>query len=59
MRCEADRPPTIPRLTRPGLPLLQPGLGCRRHPNQRPFARSPEEALVWTFEREHCAAVWG
>ncbi|KAB0404221.1 hypothetical protein E2I00_016789, partial [Balaenoptera physalus] len=28
-----------------GLPLLQPGLGCRRHPNQRPFARSPEEAL--------------
>ncbi|KAJ8779156.1 hypothetical protein J1605_013007 [Eschrichtius robustus] len=59
VRCEADRPPTIPRFTRPGLPLLQPGLGCRRHPNQRPFARSPEEALVWTFEREHCGSRLG
>ncbi|XP_029075618.1 helicase with zinc finger domain 2-like [Monodon monoceros] len=54
--CEADRLPTIPRLTRPGLPLLQPGLGCRRHHNQHPFARSPEEALVWTFDCEHCGS---
>ena len=29
------------------------GLGCRRHRNQCTFARSHEEALVWTFEREH------
>lgn len=27
-----------------------PGLGCRRHWNRCTFARSPEEALVWTFE---------
>ncbi|XP_007952888.2 helicase with zinc finger domain 2 [Orycteropus afer afer] len=31
----------------------RPGFGCRRHHNQCTFARSPEEALVWTFEREH------
>ncbi|XP_047396940.1 helicase with zinc finger domain 2 isoform X2 [Sciurus carolinensis] len=30
-----------------------PGLGCRRHRNQCTFARSQEEALVWTFERKH------
>lgn len=30
-----------------------PGLGCRRHHAQCTFARSREEALVWTFEREH------
>ncbi|XP_008841501.1 helicase with zinc finger domain 2 isoform X2 [Nannospalax galili] len=30
-----------------------PGLGCRRHGNRCTFARSPEEALVWTFERQH------
>lgn len=28
----------------------RPGLGCRRHWNRCTFARSPEEALVWTFE---------
>ncbi|XP_028629876.1 helicase with zinc finger domain 2 isoform X3 [Grammomys surdaster] len=27
-----------------------PGLGCRHHWNRCTFARSPEEALVWTFE---------
>lgn len=31
----------------------RPGRGCLRHRNQCTFARSPEEALVWTFEREH------
>ncbi|XP_012885839.1 PREDICTED: helicase with zinc finger domain 2 [Dipodomys ordii] len=30
-----------------------PGRGCRRHWNQCTFARSPEEALVWTFECRH------
>lgn len=28
-------------------------LGCRRHRNQCTFARSHEEALVWTFELKH------
>ncbi|NXJ08915.1 HELZ2 Helicase, partial [Odontophorus gujanensis] len=28
------------------------GLGCRKHGNQCTFAWSPEEALVWNFERE-------
>lgn len=31
----------------------RPGQGCRRHQNQCTFARSREEALVWTFERRH------
>ncbi|NIG58251.1 helicase with zinc finger 2, transcriptional coactivator [Pontoporia blainvillei] len=56
---QTARPPTIPRLMRPGLPLLQPGLGCRCHHNQRPFARSPEEAPVWTSDREHCGSRLG
>lgn len=30
-----------------------PGLGCRYHQNRCTFARSPEEALVWTFELKH------
>ncbi|XP_005410014.1 PREDICTED: helicase with zinc finger domain 2 isoform X2 [Chinchilla lanigera] len=30
-----------------------PGLGCQYHRNRCTFARSPEEALVWTFERKH------
>ncbi|NWU96098.1 HELZ2 Helicase, partial [Upupa epops] len=29
-----------------------PGLGCSRHKSQCTFAWSPEEALVWNFERE-------
>ncbi|NXY22208.1 HELZ2 Helicase, partial [Atrichornis clamosus] len=29
------------------------GLGCSRHKNQCTFAWSPEEAMVWNFEREH------
>lgn len=29
------------------------GLGCSKHGNQCTFAWSPEEALVWNFEREH------
>ncbi|NXF53866.1 HELZ2 Helicase, partial [Oceanites oceanicus] len=28
------------------------GLGCRKHRNQCTFAWSPEEAMVWNFERE-------
>ncbi|XP_007475809.2 helicase with zinc finger domain 2-like [Monodelphis domestica] len=31
----------------------RPGIGCRRH-NQCTLASSPEEALVWTFERQNC-----
>ncbi|KAM6147767.1 3'-5' exoribonuclease HELZ2 isoform 2-T2 [Erethizon dorsatum] len=30
-----------------------PGLGCQYHRNRCTFARSPEEALVWTFELKH------
>ncbi|XP_010636418.1 helicase with zinc finger domain 2 isoform X1 [Fukomys damarensis] len=30
-----------------------PGLGCQHHWNRCTFARSPEEALVWTFELKH------
>ncbi|XP_021110909.1 helicase with zinc finger domain 2 isoform X2 [Heterocephalus glaber] len=31
----------------------RPGLGCQHHRNRCTFARSPEEALVWTFELKH------
>ncbi|NXO00991.1 HELZ2 Helicase, partial [Rhinopomastus cyanomelas] len=46
---------------RPGFPnparyavcrYYMPGLGCSRHKSQCTFAWSPEEALVWNFERE-------
>ncbi|XP_023560032.1 helicase with zinc finger domain 2 isoform X2 [Octodon degus] len=30
-----------------------PGLGCQYHRNRCTFARSPEEALVWTFELKY------
>ncbi|NWQ88201.1 HELZ2 Helicase, partial [Burhinus bistriatus] len=29
------------------------GLGCSKHKSQCTFAWSPEEAMVWNFEREH------
>nr|XP_045013354.1 helicase with zinc finger domain 2 [Jaculus jaculus] len=32
---------------------FSPELGCRRHWNRCTFAHSPEEALVWNFERKH------
>lgn len=49
-----DRRPSFPRPARYAVcRYYSPGLGCRRHRNQCTFARSPEEALVWTFEREH------
>ncbi|XP_013000059.2 3'-5' exoribonuclease HELZ2 isoform X2 [Cavia porcellus] len=36
-----------------------PGLGCRYHRNRCTFARSPEEALVWTFELKHSVSrLW-
>uniref|UniRef100_A0A8D0MAG4 RNA helicase n=1 Tax=Sus scrofa TaxID=9823 RepID=A0A8D0MAG4_PIG len=51
---KVDRPPTFPRPARYTIcRYYSPGLGCRRHHNQCTFARSPEEALVWIFEREH------
>ncbi|XP_016044208.2 helicase with zinc finger domain 2 isoform X2 [Erinaceus europaeus] len=51
---KVDRRPGFPRPARYEVcRYYRPGLGCRRHRNQCTFARSPEEALVWTFEREH------
>lgn len=51
---KVDRRPSFPRPARYEVcRYYRPGLGCRRHRNQCTFARSPEEALVWTFEREH------
>ncbi|XP_014642761.1 PREDICTED: helicase with zinc finger domain 2 [Ceratotherium simum simum] len=51
---KVDRRPSFPRPARYAVcRYYSPGLGCRRHHNQCTFARSPEEALVWTFEREH------
>ncbi|KAK2493574.1 hypothetical protein MC885_018023 [Smutsia gigantea] len=48
------RRPSFPRPARYEVcRYYSPGLGCRRHHNQCTFAWSPEEALVWTFEREH------
>ncbi|XP_045836963.1 helicase with zinc finger domain 2 [Meles meles] len=48
------RRPSFPRPARYDVCwYYSPGLGCRRHGNQCTFARSPEEALVWNFEREH------
>lgn len=46
--------PTFPRpLCYQVCRYYSPGLGCRRHRNRCTFARSREEALVWTFERQH------
>ncbi|XP_066240525.1 3'-5' exoribonuclease HELZ2 [Saccopteryx leptura] len=51
---KVDRRPSFPRPARYEVcRYYRPGLGCLRHRNQCTFARSPEEALVWTFEREH------
>uniref|UniRef100_A0A8C8Y1A3 Helicase with zinc finger 2 n=1 Tax=Panthera leo TaxID=9689 RepID=A0A8C8Y1A3_PANLE len=51
---KVDRRPSFPRPARYEVcRYYSPGLGCRRHHHQCTFARSPEEALVWTFEREH------
>ncbi|XP_040494532.1 helicase with zinc finger domain 2 [Ursus maritimus] len=51
---KVDRRPSFPRPARYEVCwYYTPGLGCQRHRNQCTFARSPEEALVWTFEREH------
>ncbi|XP_012659425.2 helicase with zinc finger domain 2 isoform X1 [Otolemur garnettii] len=48
------RRPSFPRPSRYDVcRYYSPGLGCRRHRNQCTFAQSREEALVWTFEREH------
>ncbi|XP_054994475.1 helicase with zinc finger domain 2 isoform X2 [Sorex araneus] len=50
---KVDRRPSFPRPARYEVcRYYKPGLGCRRHRNQCTFARSPEEALVWTCERE-------
>ncbi|XP_045385326.1 helicase with zinc finger domain 2 isoform X3 [Lemur catta] len=51
---KVGRRPSFPRPSRYEVcRYYSPGLGCRRHRNQCTFARSREEALVWTFEREH------
>lgn len=51
---KVDLRPSFPRPARYQVcRYYRPGQGCRRHRNQCTFARSPEEALVWTFEREH------
>ncbi|XP_048205677.1 helicase with zinc finger domain 2 isoform X2 [Perognathus longimembris pacificus] len=51
---QVGRRPSFPRPARYQVcRYYSPGLGCRRHWNQCTFARSPEEALVWTFERKH------
>ncbi|XP_023598365.1 LOW QUALITY PROTEIN: helicase with zinc finger domain 2 [Trichechus manatus latirostris] len=48
------RRPSFPRPARYAVcRYYSPGRGCRHHHNQCTFARSPEEALVWTFERGH------
>ncbi|XP_075384425.1 3'-5' exoribonuclease HELZ2 isoform X2 [Tenrec ecaudatus] len=51
---QVGRRPSFPRPARYFVcRYYSPGAGCRRHHNRCTFARSPEEALVWTFEREH------
>ncbi|XP_039092997.1 helicase with zinc finger domain 2 isoform X3 [Hyaena hyaena] len=51
---KVDLRPSFPRPARYEVcRYYSPGLGCRRHHSQCTFARSREEALVWTFEREH------
>ncbi|XP_058542406.1 helicase with zinc finger domain 2-like [Neofelis nebulosa] len=51
---KVDRRPSFPRPARYEVcRYYSPGLGCRRHHHQCAFARSPGEARVWTFEREH------
>ncbi|XP_036915978.1 helicase with zinc finger domain 2 [Sturnira hondurensis] len=51
---KVGRRPTFPRPARYQVcRYYTRGLGCGRHRNQCTFARSHEEALVWTFEREH------
>ncbi|XP_036099976.1 helicase with zinc finger domain 2 isoform X1 [Molossus molossus] len=51
---KVNQRPSFPRPARYEVcRYYSPGQGCRRHRNQCTFARSPEEALVWTFEREH------
>lgn len=51
---EVAHRPSFPRPARYQVcRYYSPGLGCRRHHNRCTFAWSPEEALVWTFERQH------
>uniref|UniRef100_A0A5F8GGE6 Helicase with zinc finger 2 n=1 Tax=Monodelphis domestica TaxID=13616 RepID=A0A5F8GGE6_MONDO len=51
---KVGRRPSFPRPRRYEVcRYYKPGMGCRKHHNQCTFARSPEEALVWTFEREN------
>lgn len=51
---KVGRRPSFPRPWRYEVcRYYNPGLGCRRHRNRCTFARSSEEALVWTFERKH------
>ncbi|XP_029772445.1 helicase with zinc finger domain 2 isoform X2 [Suricata suricatta] len=50
---KVDRRPSFPHPARYEVcRYYSPGLGCRRHRHHCTFARSREEALVWTFERE-------
>ncbi|XP_028380842.2 LOW QUALITY PROTEIN: helicase with zinc finger domain 2 [Phyllostomus discolor] len=51
---EVGRRPSFPRPVRYQVcRYYRRGQGCRRHLNWCTFARSHEEALVWTFELEH------
>uniref|UniRef100_A0A7N4P0A3 Helicase with zinc finger 2 n=1 Tax=Sarcophilus harrisii TaxID=9305 RepID=A0A7N4P0A3_SARHA len=51
---KVGRRPSFPRPRRYEVcRYYKPGMGCRKHRNQCTFARSLEEALVWTFEREN------
>ncbi|KAM5304642.1 3'-5' exoribonuclease HELZ2 [Glossophaga mutica] len=51
---KVGRRPSFPRPARYQVcRYYRRGLGCWRHRNQCTFARSHEEAMVWTFEREH------
>ncbi|NXS57031.1 HELZ2 Helicase, partial [Brachypteracias leptosomus] len=63
-RCRSSRRSTAWRkvFRRPGFPnpirytvcrYYEVGLGCSKHKGQCTFAWSPEEAMVWNFEREH------
>ncbi|XP_050999964.1 helicase with zinc finger domain 2 [Acomys russatus] len=51
---KVGRRPSFPRPMRYEVCYYySPGSGCRHHKNRCTFARSSEEALVWTFERKY------
>lgn len=49
-----SRRPTFPKPSQYAVCyFFQEGLGCTHHKNRCTFARSDEEAAVWTFEKNH------